>query len=201
MRRLLVFPVLALAGCGAPAEPSDRLPAPRSLTAAQAHPRAAGAPAALARVPDSRSARTRLTYVSAQASARVAAAAGAPTAIPRFAPARTVLANEAISTAQSCLGDPRAQTIVGPGRLGRDAAIGVAVAPSAAGGLAVRVCGAPHYARHLGTFAREIRARFGRRAAEGELGERAYVSVELPVRRETLRLLSGGRWLDRLFTG
>lgn len=117
------------------------------------------------------------------------------------------------SAAQSCLGDATAQTIVGPARLGRDAALGVGLRASrdAPAGVQLAVCYAPHYRRQVHAAEHRIEKWYKQLApasapdaaiGEVEIGEREMLSAVLPAgvvgARQALRLLGGGPALLRL---
>ncbi len=125
------------------------------------------------------------------------------------APETSAITPIAQSAAQSCLGDTLAQTIVGPGTLGDDNALGVGLAESgdAPAGIQLRICGAPRLIRDLHAMERRLDDRFGHlgeRATieEREIGEREIVAGTIAAgalrRRDVLQLLSGGRALRAL---
>lgn len=116
------------------------------------------------------------------------------------------------SAAQSCLGDTAAQTLIGPGELGEDTALGVGVRASkdAPAGVQVLICWAPHFARDLHTVERRIKARYGDLSpkpviGEVEIGERETLSAILPAdalpKGEALRLLAADETLRSLVPG
>ena len=134
-------------------------------------------------------------------------------ALSQIRPERSAITPGAPSAAQSCLGTTLAQTIVGPARMGDDAAIAIGLAESrdAPAGLQLRICGAPHYIRHLHAMERTLKARFGDlRTADGraaivggqEIGEREIVAATVPAdalpARRVLELLSGAGRLRAL---
>lgn len=144
--------------------------------------------------------------VAAGADADLATRLAAPSDVTAITPA-------AQSAVQSCIGDTVAQTVLGPGVMGADAAVGVGIAASrdAPAGLQLRICGAPHYRRHIHAMERRLQRRFGRSGAgarsapvigEHEIGERevvrAVVAAESVPRAVLLRLLAGGRSLRAL---
>jgi hypothetical protein len=221
---------------GAPEGPSaDPVDTPR-LTGARAHAAAPAAAAALARVPDGPDARRRLGYVDAErlataelpvparaviervlgrgadALAGEAVRVGRDMTFPRepagAAPQTSAITPAAPSAVQSCLGDTFAQTILGPGLLGDDAALGAGLAESAdpPAGIQLRVCGAPKYVRDLHAMRRRLERRFGSLPgaliSEREIGEREIVAAVLPGARlragELLGPLAGGRSLRAL---
>jgi hypothetical protein len=121
-------------------------------------------------------------------------------------PEVNAIAPVAQSAAQSCLGDATAQTIVGPGRLGADSALGVGlrVSRDAPAGVQLAVCYAPHLRRDLRRAERRITTWFASRAggegprpaiAQTEIGEREMLSAVLPAGAlgagEISRLLAG----------
>jgi hypothetical protein len=122
-------------------------------------------------------------------------------------PETSAITPAAQSAVQSCLGDTLAQTILGPGTMGDDAALGVGLAESqdTPAGLQLRLCGAPKFLRHIHAMQKRLEARFGDAEAvieEREIGEREIVAGvvaagDLPP-RQLLRLLAGGRELRSL---
>lgn len=120
--------------------------------------------------------------------------------------ADTVITPSAQSAVQSCLGDTVAQTFLGPGNMGTDAAIGAGLAMSrdAPAGPQLRICGAPHYRRHIHETERRLQ-RLLRPAGDAavigeyEIGEReivrAIVAVDDLPRSTLLGLLGGERQL------
>lgn len=118
----------------------------------------------------------------------------------------TVITPSAQSAVQSCLGDTVAQTFLGPGNMGTDAAIGAGLAMSrdAPAGPQLRICGAPHYRRHIHETERRLQ-RLLRPAGDAavigeyEIGEReivrAIVAVDDLPRSTLLGLLGGERQL------
>ncbi len=133
-------------------------------------------------------------------------------ALRTTSPEESAITPLAQSATQSCLGDTIAQTILGPGAMGTDAALGVGLAqgqdPPA--GLQLRICGAPRFIRHIHAMERTLQQRFGHLGAGGEaprireeeIGEREIVSAVLPAARlqraELLALLRGGPRLRAL---
>lgn len=216
--------VAILAGCGGGARPAaDVPPGPTArLTTSQARPPASATAATLSRVPDGPSGRRRLAYVN------LTALAGADTPVPAAQLAAEVLGDHtratsgqvsvpaahsrvpevsaitpaATSAAQSCLGDTLAQTLLGPGSMGEDAALGAALAEGD-GGLELRICAAPHFVRHLDRTVRSIRTAFPEAdARHEEIGERAIVSATVPpasvAASRLLAVVAGGRPLRAL---
>ncbi len=133
----------------------------------------------------------------------------APRAVSGTAPQTSAITPVAQSAAQSCLGDTLAQTLVGPGTLGRDNALGVGLAESgdAPAGIQLRICGAPRLIRHLHAMERRLERRFGglgerARIEEREIGEREIVTGTIAAAAvpdgELLELLSGGDALRQL---
>ncbi len=221
MRRLLLLVSCAVlpAACGG--TPRTSPPARLPLTAAQARPAPLPVAATLAHVPDTRDARTRLGFVDAArlpaaplpaaavadavlgagarpGTVRVGPRAVVPAAAP---PSRTIINDDAMSAIQFCLGDAIAQTVVGPGVMGADGALGVSVI-RAERGFALRACGAPHFKRELAPAARAIRRGTGVRATRMEINDRLMVTASVPLRRlpgrEILALLAGGPALRAL---
>lgn len=155
----------------------------------------------------------RVTVLGRPAGVRVL---GAPPALAarleRGRPERSAITPAAVSAAQACLGDTMAQTILGPGTMGRDAALGVGLAQSGdpPAGLQLRICGAPRIVRDLHGMERTL-ARTFRRAGEGrrrarvgerEIGEReiiaATVAADALAPDRLLGLLAGTRALRAL---
>jgi hypothetical protein len=122
-------------------------------------------------------------------------------------PETSAITPAAQSAVQSCLGDTLAQTILGPGTMGDDAALGVGLAESqdTPAGLQLRLCGAPKFIRHIHATQKRLEARFGDAEAvieEREIGEREIVAGvvaagDLPP-QQLLRLLAAGRELRAL---
>ena len=130
-------------------------------------------------------------------------------ALAQTRPETSAITPLAPSAAQSCLGDTLAQTILGSGTMGRDAALGVGLAESgdAPAGVQLRVCGAPRLLRDLHAMEDALRSRFGRlgqraRIEEREIGEREIVTGTVAAGalppRALLELLSGGASLRSL---
>ena len=206
---------MVAAGCGSSAKPE---PPAATLTGAQAHAPAPETAGALARIADGPEARRRLGYVdpdrlaNAGLPVREVALSVLGTAIDAPAirvgnevsaitdgppPQTSAITPAAPSAVQSCLGNAVAQTILG---MGDDAAIGAGLADSG-DGLQLRICGAPHYIRHIGVMERNLE-RLGADARKVEIGEREIVegvidADALPP-RQVLRLLAGGTDLRRL---
>lgn len=173
MRRVLPLLIL-LAGCGSSSDelaPSPT-PTPRALTGAQVQPPPPGASGALVELVDSRQSRTRLAYVDeerldaaalpfrAERARDLVLAEGFQTsgeagvvAIGRDATEpveaqdaeANALAGHAISAVQACLGDPFAETILGPETMGEGSAMGAGLAssPEDPDRVELRVCGVP----------------------------------------------------------
>jgi hypothetical protein len=237
-RTTLLLLALALAGCGggdggdatAPGPPAGRV-----LAGPQAQAPPSPTAGTLALVPDGPQARRRLAYANLDAltaadlpvardavvrrvlgrggaagtgtAVRVGAEApGSPGEAP---PARSAITPAAASAVQSCLGDTLAQTLLGPGAMGADAALGAGLAESgdAPAGVQLRICAAPRLIRHLHDAEQAFARRFGalgRRAVWGEreIGEReiAFATVAagaLPA-GDVLALLAGGPALRAL---
>ena len=237
-RATLLLLALALAGCGggdgdatAPGTPAGRV-----LAGAQAQAPPSPTAGTLALVPDGPQARRRLAYANLDALTAAAdlpvsrdavvrrvlgpgVAVGAGTAVRVGAssperpgevpPARSAITPAAASAVQSCLGDTLAQTLLGPGAMGADAALGAGLAESgdAPAGVQLRICAAPRLIRHLHDAEEAFARRFGdlgRRAVWGEreIGEReiAFATVAagaLPA-GDVLALLAGGPELRAL---
>ena len=87
-------------------------------------------------------------------------------------PQTSAITPAAVSAAQSCLGDTLAQTLLGPGTMGDDAALGVGLAESgdAPAGVQVRICAAPHYIRHVHAAEKAFAKRFGELGAPRRSG-------------------------------
>ncbi len=127
-------------------------------------------------------------------------------------PQESAITPAAQSAAQSCLGETIAQTILGPGTMGADSALGVGLADGVdrPAGLQLRICGAPRYIRHIHAMQRTLGRRFGDlgtgarapRIREVEIGEREIVSAVLPAERlpraELVALLAAGPQLRAL---
>ena len=171
-------------------------PAP-TLTGAQAHAPAPETAGALALIADGPAARRRLGYVDPDRLANTGlpvrdvsmSVLGTTTDAPAIRvgndvtavadgppPETSAITPAAPSAVQSCLGNAVAQTILG---MGDDAAIGVGLTDSGEG-VQLRVCGAPHYVRHLDVMERAL-VRAGADATEVEIGEREIVAGVLPV--------------------
>ena len=211
MRWTPILLVLVLGGCGSSSRPEP--PAP-TLTGAQAHAPAPETAGALAQVADGPAARRRLGYADPDRLANaglpvrtvsvsvLGTTTDAPairvgnevTAVAEGPPPETsAITPAAPSAVQSCLGNAVAQTILG---MGNDAAIGVGLTDSGEG-VRLRICGAPHYIRHIDVMKRAL-VRVGADATEVEIGEREIISGVLPVDRRAWRLLAGGRELRAL---
>ena len=236
---LLLLLTLALAGCGggADAPPPVGAGPDRVLGGAEAQAPPSATAGTLALVPDGPQARRRLGYAnldalaaadlpvardqlvrrvlgagaagSAGTAVRIGAGGGAK-AVGSTPPQTSAITPAAVSAAQSCLGDTLAQTLLGPGTMGDDAALGVGLAESgdAPAGVQVRICAAPHYIRHVHAAEKAFAKRFGElgRAkavwGEREIGEReigfATVAAEALPRATVLELLAGGPALHAL---
>jgi len=203
--------VLVLGGCGSSPQPEP--PAP-TLTGAQAHAPAPETAGALAQIADGPAARRRLGYadpgrlanaglpVRTVSMSVLGTTTDAPairvgnevTAVAEGPPPETsAITPAAPSAVQSCLGNAVAQTILG---MGDDAAIGVGLTDSGEG-VRLRICGAPHYVRHIDVMKRAL-VRVGADATEVEIGEREIISGVMPVDRRAWRLLAGGPELRAL---
>ena len=130
-------------------------------------------------------------------------------ALAQTAPQTSAITPPAPSAAQSCLGDTLAQTVLGPGTMGRDAALGVGIAESGdpPAGIQLRICGAPRLIRDIHAMERALAARFGRLGGRAkiearEIGEREIVAGTVAAsalpRAALLEMLSGGPALRSL---
>ncbi|MEH3054760.1 MAG: hypothetical protein PGN13_12280 [Patulibacter minatonensis] len=129
-------------------------------------------------------------------------------ALAASTPEHSALAPETESATHSCLGDPVAEVILGPGTLGPTSAIGVSLVdtPDAPAGRKLRICGAPHYVRDLHEIERRLKAAFPTaRVGEEEIGEREIIGASIPVAEIDLArlrdLLRGGPSLMKLARG
>lgn len=235
---LLLLLTLAVAGCGggADAPPPVGAGPDRVLDGAEAQAPPSATAGTLALVPDGPQARRRLGYANLDALAaadlpvargrlvrRVLGAGaagsagtavriggGAAEAVGATPPQTSAITPAAVSAAQSCLGDTLAQTLLGPGTMGEDAALGAGLAESgdAPAGIQLRLCAAPHYLRQIRAAEQAFAKRFGAlgRAeavwGEREIGEReiafATVAADALPRATLLELLSGGPALHAL---
>jgi len=235
---LLLLLTLAAAGCGGGAEAPPPVGAgpDRVLDGAEAQAPPSATAGTLALVPDGPQARRRLGYANLDALAaadlpvargplvrRVLGAGaagsagtavriggGAAEAVGTAPPPTSAITPAAVSAAQSCLGDTLAQTLLGPGTMGDDAALGVGLAESGdvPAGIQLRICAAPHHLRHVHAAEQAFAKRFGRlgraRAVWGEreIGEReigfATVAADALPRATVLELLAGGPALRAL---
>ena len=116
-------------------------------------------------------------------------------------PATSVIAPNAPSAVQACLGETVAQTLLGPGTMGRDAALGAGLAE----GGELRICSAPRLIRQIHATERALERRFrgtGATVAETEIGEREIVGAKVPAdalsERALLALLGAGAPLRAL---
>lgn len=131
-------------------------------------------------------------------------------------PQVSAIAAETPSAVQSCLGEPAAEVILGPTKLGRMAAAGAAIVDTkdAPAGPKLVVCLAPHYARELHAGEARLQAAFSAQGiapsrkpviAEQEIGEREIVGATVPLEQvdpELVReLLAGGPALVELALG
>jgi hypothetical protein len=227
MRHALLFAtVIAFAGCGSDEAVPSSSPAPaaRQLQSAQVKPPAPGSSGALVALEDSRQSRTRLAYVD---ETRLAAAdlpfsadeardralgggfqtsseagiisIGVDATEPELAEdaEANALAGHAISAVQACLGDPFAETILGPETMGKGSAAGagLAISPEDADVVELRVCGVPPV-RELHALERTFERRIGKlggHVEEREIRELDLVAGFVPVSalepREVLALL------------
>ncbi len=139
--------------------------------------------------------------------------AGLRRALAITAPATSLITRETQSAAQSCVGDPAAETMIGPAVLGTKSAIAVGLQDdaSAPAGSKLLVCAAPHYVRDLRRIERRLRARFAddalppdRRPVIGlaDIGERdvvrAIVALDTVDGAVLRGLLAGGPALSAL---
>lgn len=214
MYRLLpVLLAALLIGCGGKGGSSPAA-AEQKLTPVQANPPAPKIAEALVRVPDGPAARRRLGYVDFEkrpgerivaavlgegarpGDLRIGARLLPPPATP---PERSAIAPNAMAVAQSCLGDAEALTLLGPGTMGEDAALGVGLTPNG-----LQICAAPRYLRDIDAIVEDMRRRFGPAATVGEqeVGEREIASAVVPVaslrRADLVDLLAGGESLRAL---
>lgn len=174
MRRLLLLAALTLAGCGSGESPEPTPePTPAStLTGAQVQAPPPPSSGALVAIADTRESRTRLAYldesrlgsfdmpVDADEVRDVVLAGGFQTSSesgivsigteakePRAIDdaGANALAGHAVSAVQVCLGDPFAETILGPETMGDGSAMGVglAISPEDPSLVQLRVCGVP----------------------------------------------------------
>lgn len=131
-------------------------------------------------------------------------------------PKVSAIAAETPSAVQSCLGEPAAEVIVGPAKLGRMAAAGAAIVDTAdaPAGPKLIVCLAPHYARELHAGETRLSAAFPAKGvaadrapiiAEQEIGEREIVGATVPLEQVdpalVRELLAGGAALEQLALG
>jgi len=173
-----------------PEQDASPTPSPRAFESAQVQPPPPGSSGALVQLADTRQSRTRLAFVddtrldaadlpfsADQARDRVLAdgfqtsdAAGIvsigrdgtePTAAQDAA--TNALAGHAISAVQACLGDPFAETILGPETMGDGSAMGagLAISPEDPALVELRVCGVPPV-RELHALEATFERRFGK---------------------------------------
>jgi Alkaline phosphatase len=219
MRLASLLALFAAPACSPAASATARNPPRRpsepALTGAAAHAPPSTTAGTLAQVADGRAARTRLAYANVDA----LRAADLPVAPDRIlarqlglvpaagvladpppadaAPAVSAITPVAASAAQSSLGDPLVQTILGPRTMGRDAALGVgpALSGDAPAGVQLRICGAPHHLRDVHATEHALEERFGRVSAvvgEREIGDREIVFAKIdPSRPKNVILLVG----------
>lgn len=235
---LLLLLTSAVAGCGggADAPPPVGAGPGRVLDGAEAQAPPSATAGTLALVPDGPQARRRLGYANLDALAAAdlpvargrlvrrvlgAGAAGSagtavriggggPETVGSTPPPTSAITPAAVSAAQACLGDTLVQTLLGPGTMGGDAALGVGLAESGdtPAGIQVRICAAPRLIRHVHAAEKAFAARFGElgraRAVWGEqeIGEReigfATVAADALPRATVLELLEGGPALHAL---
>lgn len=134
-------------------------------------------------------------------------------ALASTAPATSLITKETQSAAQSCVGDPAAETMIGPAVLGTKSAMAVGLQDDAGApaGPKLLVCAAPHYVRDLRRIERRLRARFAddalppdRRPVIGlaDIGERdvvrAIVALDTVDGAVLRGLLAGGPALAAL---
>jgi hypothetical protein len=234
---LLAFTVAGCSLGGDDQEPASSSAAPsRQLNGAQVQAPPPETSGALAQVADSPQAQERLAYVNEAGLARADLPFSAQAVRERVlgpgaraqrgeslvsvgvdrsvageladtAPPTSAITPGAQSAVQSCLGNTLAQTILGPGTMGPDAALGVGLAESGdePAGVQLRICGAPKFIRHIHATERTLERRFGELPSvieEREIGEREIIAGvvaadALPPRR-VLRLLSAGPELRAL---
>jgi len=238
VRVALLLLTLLAAGCGGgdDAPPPVEAGPGRVLEGAEAQAPPSATAGTLALVPDGPQARRRLGYANLDAlaaadlpvargelvrrvlgagaagSGGTAVRIGADTAatVGSTPPETSAITPAAVSAAQACLGDTLAQTILGPGTMGSDAALGVGLAESGdtPAGVQLRICAAPHFIRHFHVAEQAFAGRFGElgRAkavwGEQEIGEReigfATVAADALPGATVLELLAGGPALRAL---
>ena len=82
-------------------------------------------------------------------------------------PATSAITPDAPSAVQSCLGETLAQTVLGPGTMGRDAALGAGLAEGGDPAAQLRICAAPRLIRHIHATERALERRFRGTGATG----------------------------------
>lgn len=214
MRRAPLLALVVLAGCGSGSEVPAASPTPvaRALSGAQVQPPPPGASGALVALVDSPQSRTRLAYVdearldaaelpfavdrvrdlvladgfqSADASGSVSIGRdGTEPAAADDADANA-LAGHSISAVQACLGDPFAETILGPEALGEGVAAGagLAISPEDPERVELRLCVVPPV-RRLHALERRLQRRFGKLGGfveEREIRELDLLTAVVPV--------------------
>lgn len=214
MRRAPLLALVVLAGCGSGSEVPAASPTPvaRALSGAQVQPPPPGASGALVALVDSPQSRTRLAYVdearldaaelpfavdrvrdlvladgfqSADASGSVSIGRdGTEPAAADDADANA-LAGHSISAVQACLGDPFAETMLGPEALGEGVAAGagLAISPEDPERVELRLCVVPPV-RRLHELERRLQRRFGKLGGfveEREIRELDLLTAVVPV--------------------
>lgn len=224
MRRLTLLALLFIAGCGSDTPEPDPSPTPRAFQGAQVQAPPPGSSGALVQIADSVESRTRLAFVddTRLAAAELPFSAGTvrdrvladgfqtsseagivsiglradePTAA-RDAEANA-LAGRAVSAVQVCLGDPFAETIVGPETMGEGVAIGVglAISPEDPTRVQLRVCGVP-LVRELHAFEKTMERLIGSRG--GTVEEQEIRELDLVAGYVAADALEPGRALALL---
>ncbi|MDA0174328.1 hypothetical protein OJ998_34835 [Solirubrobacter taibaiensis] len=224
MRRFTLLVLLFVAGCGSDAPEPAPSPTPRGFQGAQVQAPPPGSSGALVQIADSVESRTRLAFVdetrlaaaelpfnaetvrdrvlangfqTSSESGIVSIGVGADEPTPAQDADANALAGRAVSAVQVCLGDPFAQTILGPETLGEGVAIGagLAISPEDPTLVQLRVCGVP-LVRELHAFERTMERLIGSRGTveEQEIREldlvAGYVAADALKPSRVLALLS-----------
>ncbi|MDA0179288.1 hypothetical protein OJ997_03180 [Solirubrobacter phytolaccae] len=206
--------VLAGCGSGGSEPEADPAPtsAPRELSASQVKAPPPGSSGALVALPDSLQSRTRLAYVDearldaadlelspSRVRDRVLAdgfqtsseagivAIGVDSTEPVAAEDAdaNALAGHQISAVQACLGDPFAETILGPETMGEGVAMGAGLAssPEDPALVELRLCGVPPV-RELHALEKRLTRRFGKLGGvveEREIRELDLIAATVPA--------------------
>lgn len=199
-------------GSGDPERDATSTPTPRELAGAQVQAPPPGSSGALVQLADSAQSRTRLAYVddarlaaadlpfasddvhdlvladgfqTTTESGVVATGRDATEPAPAEDAGTNALAGHAISAVQVCLGDPFAETILGPETMGDGAAMGVglAISPEDPARVQLRVCGVPPVIE-LHALERKMERRIGKlggQVSEQEIRELDLVAGSIPV--------------------